>query len=35
MSGLNKVKMSALGYIQGAIIDQKDTRIELPGNRPT
>lgn len=35
MSGLNKVKMSALGHIQGGIIDQKDARIELSGNRQT
>ncbi len=35
MSGLNKVKMSALNFIQGGIIDRKDTKIELSGNRPT
>jgi len=35
MSGLSKVKMSALGHIQGGIIDQRDSRIELSGNGST
>ncbi len=35
MSALSKVKMSALGDIQGGIIDQGDVKIELSGNRQT